>query len=163
MGQGARGTALPLFLLGHGAGEKPYIGIAPRHEGQLCFSGKELREPSSPSSPSSPPHPPHPLPLFPALRRLLLQVLLLRKGRPVLLASQELLGNRLWAGGKTWISRENFKKESKKRELRGPRLLFGSNWVTLEQLHNETFTGMRKSRGPMSGAAVSQRNYEALC
>lgn len=42
-------------------------------------------------------------------------------------------------------------------------MLSSSNWVTLEQLHNETFTGMRKSRGPMSAAAVSQRNYEAQC
>lgn len=45
--------------------------------------------------------PPHPPPPFPALRRLLLQVLVLRKGRPVLIASPELLGNRLRGGGST--------------------------------------------------------------
>lgn len=31
--------------------EESNLGIAPRHEGQLCFSGKELEELSAPSSP----------------------------------------------------------------------------------------------------------------
>lgn len=68
---------------GRGAGEKPYTGIAPRHEGQLCFSGKALKEPSSPSAPiSCLALPASPNPGF-------------TQREAVLLASPELLGNRL--------------------------------------------------------------------
>lgn len=66
MGRGVGANSAPPVPGRLGARSAPWgswrslnAGIAPRHEGQLCFSGTELKEPSSPP-------PPHFLPVPPA-------------------------------------------------------------------------------------------------